>query len=179
MHPPDPAREMFFEYESNGTLDQNRLNINIRSAFRPGFNFFANYTLGFARGDSDGAGTFPAYSYDLDNEFGRSSFDIRHNFVIGGNFTFPWGISVSPFIIASSDVRSISQGSRRNGDARLRSVRRSANLPRLAPMGFTRSYCDVAGEDPNAIIPRNFGEAPGYFSVNLRLGKTFGFGKSA
>src|SRR4030095_2019803 len=99
---PDPTQGNIFEYESNGTLDQNRFNVNIRSAFRQGFNLFANYSLGFARGDSDGAGNFPAYSYDLDNEFRRSAFHIRHNFVIGGNFALPWGVSVSPFIIASS-----------------------------------------------------------------------------
>src|SRR5690606_30504395 len=38
------------------------------------------------------------------------------------------------------------------------------------------SFCDVAGEDPNQIIPRNYGQGPKFFSVNLRLGKTFGFG---
>jgi len=178
---PDPLGGNVFEYESNGTLDQNRLNINIRSAFRPGFNLFANYTLGFARGDSDGSGTFPAYSYDLGNEFGRSSSDIRHNFVIGGNFVFPWGISASPFIIASSGRPfNITKGVDANGDALFTERPTFGELAAACTRwGLTRSYCDVAGEDPNAIIPRNFGEAPGYFSVNLRLGKTFGFGKTA
>ena len=163
-----------------GTLDQNRLNINIRSAFRPGFNLFANYSLGFARGDSDGAGSFPAYSYDLDSEFGRSSFDVRHNFVIGGNFAMPWGISVSPFIIASSGRPfNITRGIDANGDALFTERPTFGELAAAcARWGLVRGYCDVAGEDPNAIIPRNFGGSPSYFSVNLRLGKTFGFGKT-
>ena len=177
---PDPTKGNINEYESNGTLDQNRLNINIRSSFRPGFNLFANYTLGFARGDTDGAGSFPAYSYDLDSEFGRSSFDIRHNLVVGGNFTLPWGISASPFIIASSGRPfNITKGSDINGDLQFTERPTFGGLAAACTRwGLTRSYCDVAGEDPNAIIPRNFGEAPGYFSVNLRIGKTFGFGKS-
>ena len=29
-----------------------------------------------------------------------------------------------------------------------------------------------------AIIPRNLGEGPGFFSINLRLSKTFGFGEN-
>ena len=177
---PDPTQGNIFEYQSNGTLDQNRLNVNIRSAFRTGFNLFANYSLGFARGDSDGAGSFPAYSYDLSNEFGRSSFDIRHNLVIGGNFSMPWGISVSPFIIASSGRPfNITRGIDVNGDTLFTERPTFGQLAEACTRwGVTTSYCDVAGEDPNAVIPRNYGQAPGFFSVNVRLGKNFGFGKS-
>ncbi|MEO8041098.1 MAG: carboxypeptidase regulatory-like domain-containing protein, partial [Acidobacteriota bacterium] len=178
---PEPTLGSIFEYESTGTLDQNRLNVNIRSAFRPGFNLFANYSLGFARGDSDGAGSFPAYSYDLSDEFGRSSFDIRHNFVIGGNFTLPWAISVSPFVIASSGRPfNITKGIDVNGDTLFTERPSFGELAAAcARWGVTASYCNVADQDQAAIIPRNFGQAPGYFSVNVRLGKNFGFGKSA
>jgi hypothetical protein len=178
---PDPAGGNIFEYESNGTLDQNRLNVNIRSAFRPGFNLFANYTLGFAKGDSDGSGSFPGYSYDLDSEFGRSSFDIRHNLVVGGNFAMPWGISVSPFVIASSGRPfNITRGIDANGDTLFTERPTFGQLAAACTRwGVTESFCDVADRDPNLIIPRNFGQAPGYFSVNVRLAKNFGFGKSA
>ena len=177
---PDPTLGNIFEYESTGTLDQNRFNVNIRSAFRTGFNLFANYSLGFANGDSDGAGSFPAYSYDLSDEVGRSSFDIRHNFVIGGNFTLPHGISVSPFIIASSGRPfNITKGIDANGDTLFTERPTFGELSAACTRwGVTSSYCDVAGEDPNAVIPRNFGASPGYFAVNLRLSKNIGFGKS-
>jgi hypothetical protein len=175
---PDPTAGNIFEYDSSGTLDQNRLNVNIRSAFRQGINIFANYSLGFARSDTDGAGSFPAYSYDLADEFGRSSSDIRHNFVIGGNFSMPWGISVSPFIIASSGRPfNITRGIDVNGDTQFTERPTFADLAAACTRwGVTASYCDTAGQDPNAIIPRNYGSAPGYFSVNLRVGKNFGFG---
>jgi hypothetical protein len=177
---PDPTSGNIFEYEGNGTLNQNRLNINVRSAFRPGFNLFGNYSLGFANSDSDGAGSFPAYSYDLTDEFGRSLFDIRHNFVIGGNFAMPWSISVSPFIIASSGRPfNITNGRDLNGDTLFNERPTFGQLAAACALrGITASYCDVAGEDPNQIIPRNFGEGPSFFSVNLRLGKNFGFGKA-
>lgn len=178
---PDPTAGNIFEYESTGTLDQNRMMVNIRSTFRQGFNLFANYSLGFARGDSDGAGSFPAYTYDLDEEFGRSSFDVRHNFVIGGNFSLPWGVSVSPFIIASSGRPfNLTKGVDVNGDTLFTERPTFAELAAACTRwGVTESYCDIVGKDPNSIIPRNYGQAPGYFSVNLRLGKNFGFGKSA
>jgi hypothetical protein len=50
---------------------------------------------------------------------------------------------------------------------------------RCTQLNITASYCDVSGKNPNEIIPRNWGEGPGFFNVNLRIGKTFGFGKSA
>ena len=50
---------------------------------------------------------------------------------------------------------------------------------RCSELGLTASYCSIGSNDPNAIIPRNWGQSPSYFSVNLRVGKTIGFGKSA
>ena len=178
---PDPTAGNIFEYESTGTLDQNRLNFNIRSALRTGINIFANYSLGFSNGDSDGAGSFPAYSYDLTDEFGRSSFDIRHSFVLGGNFNLPWGISVSPFITANSGRPfNITKGIDVNGDTLFTERPTFAELAAACVLrGVTASYCDVAGEDPNGIVPRNYGQSPSFFAVNVRLGKNFGFGKSA
>ncbi len=177
---PNPALGNIYEYESTGTLDQNRLNFNIRNMYNRNFTLFANYSLGFSNSDTDGAGTFPSYSYDFSEDFGRSSFDIRHNVVVGGNFNIPWGLSLSPFIIANSGRPfNITRGVDTNGDALFTERPTFGELAtRCSTLGISSSFCDVAGEDPNAIIPRNFGNGPRSFTVNLRLGKTFGFGKS-
>ncbi|MGI8883757.1 MAG: carboxypeptidase regulatory-like domain-containing protein, partial [Pyrinomonadaceae bacterium] len=87
---PDPTTGNIYQYESSGVVKQNQLVVGVRSTLSAKFSLFGNYRLGFANGDSDGAGSFPAYSYDLTDEYGRSSFDIRHNLVLGGNFTMPW-----------------------------------------------------------------------------------------
>lgn len=177
---PDPTAANIFEYESNGRLDQNRFMVNVRSMFMPGFSLFGNYSLGFSKGDTDGAGTFPAYSYDLSGEYGRSSFDIRHNFVIGGNFSMPWGISLSPFIIANSGRPfNMITGIDTNGDTLFTERPTFGQLAAACSrLGLTASYCDVADQDPNAAIPRNFADGPKYFSINLRVGKNFGFGST-
>ena len=47
---------------------------------------------------------------------------------------------------------------------------------RCSQLNITASWCDVGGQDPNAIIPRNWGEGPPSFTVNLRVSKNFGFG---
>ena len=177
---PDPTLGNIYQYESTGTLDQNRLNINFRSMFNPRFSIFGNYSLGFSYGDSDGAGSFPAYSYDLSDEYGRSSGDIRHNVVVGGNFNLPWGISANPFVMWNSGRPfNITRGLDLNGDSLFNERPTFGELAsRCSELGIATSYCDVAGEDPNAIIPRNWGRTPQFFTVNLRLGKNFGFGGS-
>ncbi len=177
---PDPALGNIYQYESTGTMDQKRLTVNLRSMFSSKYSLFGNYTYGFADGNSDGAGSFPAYSYDLEDEFGRASSDIRHNVVVGGNFNLPWGISASPFIIINSGRPfNITRGIDVNGDALFTERPTFGQLAaRCTQLGITSSYCDVSNEDPNKIIPRNFGSSPGSFTTNLRLGKNFGFGKS-
>jgi hypothetical protein len=73
-----------YDYETTGWYRQHLLMFNVQSRFNRKINFNANYTLGKANGDTDGAGSFPANSYDLQNDFGRSSFDVRHRFTLTG-----------------------------------------------------------------------------------------------
>ncbi len=175
---PFPNSGPIYQYESTGTLDQNRFNFNIRSNFNPRYTLFANYSLGFSRNDTDGG--FPAYSYDLTDEFGRASFDTRHSFVIGGNVQAPWGISLNPFITYNSGRPfNITLGQDLNGDRQFTERPTFGQLgARCDELGLTYSYCDVSGYDPNEIIPRNFGRGPQYFGVNMRVSKTFSFGKT-
>lgn len=177
---PFPDSGPIYQYESTGTLDQNRLNFNVRSNFSTKYSLFANYSLGFSNSDSDGAGSFPSYSYDLSNEFGRSSFDTRHSFVVGGNFNLPWGVSMSPFINYNSGRPfNITRGLDLNGDRQFTERPTFGELgARCDALGLTYSYCDVSEYDPNEIIPRNWGRSPQFFNVNLRLSKNFGFGKT-
>lgn len=178
---PDPNGGNIFQYESSGTITQNQLIVNFRTNINPRYSLFGNYRLGFANGDTDGAGTFPSYSYDLAADYGRSSFDIRHNFVIGGNITVPWGISLNPFIVATSGRPfNITRGLDLNGDTLFTERPTFGALQeRCSELALTASYCDIEGNDPAAIVPRNYGEGPGYFSVNLRVSRNFGFGGSS
>jgi hypothetical protein len=175
---PDPTRGPIYEYDSSGTLKTDRLNFNVRSNFSPKYSLFANYSLGFTNNDTDGG--FPAYSYDLTDEWGRASFDTRHSFVVVGNFNAPWGISLSPFINYNSGrAFNIITGQDSNSDRQFTERPTFGQLAaRCDELGLTYSYCDVSEYDPNKIIPRNFGRAPQFINVNLRVSKTFGFGKS-
>jgi hypothetical protein len=175
---PNPALGPVFEYESSGIQNQQQLIINFRSNFSPRVSLFGNYRLGFAKSDSDGAGSSPAYTYDLSGEYGRSSGDIRNMFTVGGNITLPWQFSLSPFIIATSGRPfNIIRGIDFNSDTLLTERPTFAELgQKCNDLHLTYSWCNVSGFDPNAIIPRNWGEGPASFTVNLRLSKNFGFG---
>lgn len=178
---PQPALGNIYEYESSGTTKQNQFIVNFRTNINPKYSLFGNYRLGFAKGDTDGAGSFPAYSYDLTDEYGRTLFDIRHSFVVGGNITVPWNVTLNPFIIAQSGRPfNITKGFDANSDALFTERPTFGELhSRCTLLNLNASFCDIGSHDPNEIIPRNYGTGPAYFSVNMRVSRNFGFGHVA
>lgn len=176
---PNPTLGNIYEYESSGVLNQQQIIFNFRTLISNKVSLFGNYRLGYAKSDSDGVQTFPAYTYDLSDEYGNSALDIRHSFFIGGSFTMPWEIRVSPFIIASSGRPfNLTTGLDPNGDFLLTERPTFAQLSaRCTQLRLTNSFCDTNGvSDLNSTIPRNYGRGPSFFTVNLNLSKTFGFG---
>src|SRR5207247_1147525 len=121
----------------------------------------------------------PANSYDLSSEYGRSSQDVRHRFVITGNFRLPWEVSLSPFVIvASGRPFNITTGRDLNGDTLFNDRPAFATDPTKLGVVVTRwGVFDPNPTTSEQIIPRNFGTGPGSLTTNLRLSRTFGFGK--
>jgi hypothetical protein len=176
---PFPTLGNINQYESTGVLDQQQVIVNFRTAISSKINIFGNYRLGFAKSDSDGAGSFPAYSYDLSSEYGASSLDVRHNVFIGGSFTLPWNVRLSPFIVGSSGRPfNIVSGIDTNNDLLLTERPTFAQLnARCVQLGLTNSFCDISKvSDVNQTIPRNYGRGPSFFVVNMNFSRTFGFG---
>lgn len=167
-----------FQYESTGRFNQHQLIFNVRSNFSESSSIFANYAFGQAKSDTDGAGTFPADSYDLSGEYGRAALDIRHRFVIGGNYTGPLGLRFSPFITFRSGVPfNITTGADANGDTLF--TERPAFTTSLSEPGILVTRFGTFDPTPEAgatLIPRNYGRGPEFFVVNLRAAKEFGFG---
>jgi hypothetical protein len=167
-----------YDYETSGSYRQHLLVTNVTLRPNRRVNLTANYTLGKANGDTDGAGSFPADSYNLSSEFGRSSLDVRHRFTLTGSIESKWGIGFFPLIIASSGSPfNIITGSDGNADSLF--LDRPAFAIDLTKASVRRTAFgdfDLAPLPGAQIIPRNFGNGPAYFSVNLRIARTFGFG---
>ncbi len=169
-----------FQYESTGRFNLNQLAIGVRNPSSSKFSFFANYSLTRARSDTDGPNSFPASSYDLASEYGRSALDILHRLDLGGVITLRHGFSLNPFVLASSGRPfNITTGLDTNGDTLFTerpSFATNANQP-----GITATSLGLFNPRPEInepLVPRNYGASPAFFSVNLRLSKTFAFGES-
>ncbi len=176
---PDPDQGNIFQYESTGKLTQNQLILNMRTRFSA-FSIFGNYSLNKAKSDTDGAGSFPVDQYDLTGEYGRSSLDSRHRFVVGGSYDAPLGFKFRPFIIfRSGSPFNITNGVDSNGDTLFNERPTFAQLfARCGELSLTGDVCDSSGvSNFDQVIPRNYGTGPEFFIVNLRMSKAFGFGK--
>ncbi|MGH9949511.1 MAG: TonB-dependent receptor domain-containing protein, partial [Pyrinomonadaceae bacterium] len=177
--PPIPDGGNIFQYEATGRFDQDLLTINMRTNFIENVSLFGNYSFGSAKSDTDGAGTFPANSYDLTGEFGRAAIDTRHRAVFGGSISIPFGVSLRPFVIyRSGSPFNITTGEDSNEDTIF--TERPAFATSLSEPGIvvTRfGAFDPTPEPGDIIIPRNYGRGPKYFAVNLTAAKEFSFGK--
>jgi hypothetical protein len=109
---------------------------------------------------------------------------VRHRFTFAGTVTLPWQVSLNPFIMVTSGRPfNITTGQDTNLD-RLFTERPSfapadadCNDPNIACTAFGNFNRNPAlGE---RLIPRNYGEGPGFFSVNMRISKTWSFGSTA
>jgi hypothetical protein len=177
---PNPGLGNVYQYESSGRFNQNQFVTTFSSRLSPRFSVTANYTLNFAHSDTDGSGSFPVNQYDLAGEYGRSSLDIRHRFSLYGSISgLPWGLSASPFVTyLSGRPFNIVVGRDLNGDSLFNdrpafATDLSRPSVRITPYGAF----DLDPLPGQTIIPRNFGTGPAFFSVNMRLSKTIGFGE--
>jgi hypothetical protein len=178
---PNPALGNIFQVESSGIFNQKQLNIGYRTNINTKFSLQGMYRLSFAKGNTDGNGNFiPMYAYDLSTEYGPTAFNVRHSFTLFGNYSGPWGVSIAPFITATSGRPfNITSGFDTNSDTLFLERPTFGQLAaRCATLKLNASYCNIGSNDPNAVLPRNWGVGPPSFSVNLRLSKTVGFGKA-
>ena len=181
---PDPTRGEIYQFEASGQFNQRQFFIGFNSRLSRMFQFNGNYFISKTTNDTDGQGStlFPMNSYDTSNEFGRGSFDIRHRFTLFGTINLPWWkIVMSPFIVANSGPPfNIITGQDLNLDRQVNE--RPSLAPPNADCSLSTIRCTSFGNfnlvplTGERIIPRNFGNSPGAFVVNLRISRTFAFG---
>ena len=190
---PFPGQGPIELYESSGLFRQNQVITNVNTRFNSKVSLFGYYAFGLANSNTDNANTFPSNQYNLSTEWGRANFNVRHRGLISGSITAPYGVRLSPFITMNSGAPlNITTGQDYNAN-----VVSINERPALVPSGFTGGACAtpvrltaasapctvdgfIINPTPGmTIIPRNFGQAPGSFTVNLRVSRTWGFGEKA
>jgi hypothetical protein len=169
-----------YEQESGGLYNQNQIVANVNSRLNRNISLFGFYMLNFVRSNTDGVNTFPANQYDLTGEYGPASSDVRNRGSLGGSVTTWWNVRLSPLIVAQTGAPFDIITSQDIFGNTLLSARPSVATDPNKPGVVATSYGLL---DPNPspgekFLPRNFGRGPGLFSVDLRMAKTFGLGRS-
>ena len=177
---PNGIAENIYQYDSDGIFRQNQLVLNttIRAGAKLSLN--AYYSLNYADSDTAGANSFQSNPYNLMADYGRAAFDIRSRFFVGGTITLPYGMRLSPFLVASSgSPYNITLGQDLIGSSIL-NQRPAFASPLSNPANIVNTQFgafDKVPEPGETIVPINYLTGPSQFSLNLRLAKTISFGK--
>jgi hypothetical protein len=185
--PTDPAvrplgnLDNLYQYTSEGTFKQNQLivNANVRAGAR--VSLFGYYTLNYANANTAGLKSFPSNQYDINQDWGRSIYDQRQRVFIGGTIAGPYAFRLSPFIMAMSGTPyNVTVGQDLNGDS-IFNDRPSfvANPAGDCLQPTAACHYNLAPGLSDARVPINYLTGPSRFTVNLRLTKTFGFGRES
>jgi len=184
LNPADPVTGLrangpnnIFQYQSEGTFKQNQVIVNSGVRMGTKLSLFGYYTLNFAHSDTSGPNSFPSNPFDVSEDYGRASFDVRHRVFFGGTMGLPYSFRLSPFLIAQSGIPfNITTGQDLYQDQTF-NTRATFGTCGATGVISTKFGCFNQTTAPNAaVIPINYAEGPGRFSLNLRLSKTFGFG---
>ena len=179
----NPALGNVYQYFSEGVYNQEQLFFNFHTQISRSLSTFGFYGLGFANADVNGTSSNPTNSLNLKQDYGRAGFDIRNRLFLIGSYAAPHNIRVSPFIVAQSGQPfNITLSQDLNGDSFFN------DRPYIAPAGATGTNITqtpygnfYTGAPPLGTNPRvnpiYSGNGPTLFTLNLRLGKTWGFGQ--
>jgi hypothetical protein len=169
-----------YQFESVGLFNENQLisNFNIRAGTR--VTAFGFYTLSYANSDTAGVASSPMNPYNIYEDYGPASFISRHQAFVGGSVLFPHGVRASPFLMASTGRPfNIILGQDVFGtsvfNARPALASPGATGPNIVVTQYgTFNAAPLPGEP---VIPPYEFFGPGQVSLNMRLAKTFSFGK--
>jgi hypothetical protein len=166
-----------FDYESSGKFDQDQVQANL--VYRPSKNMtvWTTYAFSDAMTDTDGSDTFPASSYNLRSEYGRSALTARHTWYFGGWLRTPGNFELTPLVLWRSGLPfNITTGRDNNGDSLFTdrpALATGLSGPNVVVTSFGTFNLNPAPGQP--IIPRNYGTGPAFLTANLRVSRKFAF----
>jgi hypothetical protein len=198
FNPDDPASGVrplgnasgnIYQYESAGTYRQTQLVANIHANAKR-VSLFGYYVFDDAHSNSGlnvqsspaGDFSFQTNPWNLWEDYGRAAFDFRHRVLIGGSFDLPLGIRLSPMIMANSGEPFsilLPQDVYGTGVHPARPALATASTP-LGNRVATKY--GVFNSDPGSLavpIAPNTETGAANFMVNLRLSRSFGFGRES
>jgi hypothetical protein len=170
-----------YQYDSVGLFNQNQLITNFNLRLGAKLSLFGYYTLNYADSDTTGNSASVAMNpYNFLESYGRASFDVRNRLFLAGTWNVTHGFSLNPFLVTSSGAPfSVTLGQDLFGtgvfNARPAFAAAGASGPNI--VATTLGTFNIAPQANQALIPINSFEGPSQLTLNLRLSKTFFFGK--
>lgn len=165
-------------YEASGLSERRQLRIGLNKRGGGPYSIFANYSLGWARSDTDGAWSLPSNPLDLSQDWGRSGDDVRHGLFVGGSVDLPWKVRLNPMLIARSGrPYNITAGRDLNFDTAFTDRPAFATPGEAGAVLTSIGWLDPTPEPGDVVIPRNAAEGPSFVVVSLGAQRTFSFGQ--
>ena len=162
---------------------QNQLITNLNARFTPNFSVTGFYTLNFSNGDTGTASN----SYNLMQDYGRSSFVRRNMVFLFANYSGKWGISYNPFMVVQSGRPfNIVTNTDLTGDNFFNdrpSIATSLSATSLSSCMGSEQYAktsfgclDTIPQPGEALLAPNLGDSPSSITFNLRVSRSWGIG---
>ncbi|NDJ12794.1 MAG: hypothetical protein EBY17_16600 [Acidobacteriia bacterium] len=178
---PFPGRGPIFLMASGGLFNQHQLRTNVNTKMSDAVSLFGNYTWSKAVGNSDGFGSYPANPWNYEGEYGPAGNDIRHRVQFGGTMTMRWNIRLSPlFTLQSGSPFNITTGQDAFNTTLFNS--RPGLATSASKAGVVQTKYGLLDPNPvpgQALVGRNFGRGPEILMVNVRVARTWRFGRAA
>ena len=149
---PRPELMRVTQLESSSVSTYHGLTLSFSGSIGKRVSLSGNYTLSRAIDDADGPDALPVNNYNLAAERGFSANDQRHQLFVGAFLALPYGLEATPFISFNT------------------------GRPYNITTGFDDNGDSVVNDRPLG-VRRNSERGPNFASVDLRLGKSFGFGR--
>ncbi len=112
------GNDNLYQYNSEAIFKQNQFITNVQIRLSQRLSLMGFYALGYANSDTGGPSSNPSNSYDLTQDYGRASFDVRNRLFLAGTASLAHNIRISPFVIANSGAPfNITTGHDNNGDS--------------------------------------------------------------
>ena len=184
--PINPAGGFLYQFTPEAVFKQNQLIASVNARISPNLSFVGFYTAGWSSSDG-GAGSNASNFFDISQDYGPATFNSRNQIFAMGNYTGPWALRFSPFLIAQSgkpynivlptDFLN-GFGNQRPGVATAAQCAGDPNVGTPSQRFYSTQWgcmdkSPVAGEQ---LIPANLGVGPAGMAFNLRISRTFGFG---
>jgi hypothetical protein len=189
VNAPDPGTgirpfgtpQNIYQFTSNGNEKVHTLRASFTLQAARWLSLWGDGTLQNNRANTAGATSFPSNGYDLRQDYGRASAASKVLFT-GATAVLPWKLNADFFVDAQSGLPfDITTGTDLNGDGIYNDRPAFATNPTVNSVLYKTRFgtFDANPQAQEAIIPKNYGNSPGFYFVQLTARRSFPVGPRA